>query len=69
MVRKMQMPKISCRCTDCGCKDVCEFYETAIQPVLKVIEDPSYDLTDYITKKYLNGLKEVVENFYCDQYE
>lgn len=65
----MRMPEIYCRCKSCGCKDVCEFYEAAIQPVIKAIEDHSYDLTDYTTKNYLNGLKEVVEKFYCDQYE
>ena len=65
----MNMPEITCRCKDCGCKDVCEFYENAIKPVIKALEEPSYDLTDYTTTKYLNGLKEVVENFWCDCYE
>lgn len=65
----MRMPETYCSCKSCRCKDVCEFYEDAVRPVIKTIEEHSYDLTNYATKNYLNGLKEAVEKFYCDQYE
>ena len=65
----MKMSEITCRCKECNCNCECEFYENAIKPVIKVLEEPSYDLTDYTSSKYLNSLKEVVENFWCDCYE
>ncbi len=58
-----------CQCKTCNCRGVCEFFTDAVQPVIKVVEATVYDNTDHVTIAYINSLKELLENIYCEYYE
>lgn len=61
--------KAKCMCDNCGCKDVCEFYAAAIEPVIKVVEDTTYDGTDHTSIAYIKKLAEALDSIYCEYHE
>lgn len=53
---------ITCVCQTCKCAHVCEYFTDAIEPVIKVVRDNYYEMSDPFIRK----LDEALESFTCD---
>ena len=56
---------MSCICKNCGCADVCEFYDLAVKPVIELLAENDFDKSDL----YIQQLNFAIEGFDCDQFE
>ena len=56
---------VTCICQQCKCASVCEYFTQTIEPVIKVIRDNFYEMSDPFVRK----LDEALESFTCDYKE
>lgn len=53
---------ITCICQQCKCNHVCEYYAQTIKPVITVVSENYYEMSDPFVRK----LDEALESFTCD---
>ena len=58
-----------CTCKTCGCKDVCEFYDIAVRPVIEITEETCWDSSDPHSIAYIKSLMTLLDNFICEYKE
>lgn len=58
-----------CTCKNCGCRDVCEFYDVAVKPVIEITELTCLDGSDPQVIAYIKSLMTLLDNFNCEYKE
>ena len=61
----MDTEPIICICQQCKCASECEYYAQTIAPVIKVVQDNLYEMSD----PFVRQLDEALESFTCDYAE
>lgn len=62
---KLYSKPVTCVCQTCKCANVCEYFTETIEPVIKVVRDNLYEMSDPFVRK----LDEALESFTCDYKE
>lgn len=56
---------VTCVCQTCKCAGVCEYFTQTIEPVIKVVSDNYYEMSD----PFVRQLDEALGSFTCDYKE
>lgn len=61
----MNAKPMTCLCQMCKIASECEYYAQTVEPVIKVVQDNLYEMSDPFVRK----LDEALESFTCEYVE